>query len=122
MTETKLTLAWGYNAGIPAEAKAVWGARLIWPDDFVIWDHQDLVAHDDESKIALISWLNGTSYFKEDGAIKKMINALKTPITLGLHASKPAEAVIYEDDLGKIVGNSNGSTGYVYVCGYLKWE
>jgi hypothetical protein len=30
------------------------------------------------------------------------------------------EAVIYEDERGKIVGSAQGSYGYLYVAGWLK--
>lgn len=111
-TESELRLAFGYNKGIPADAQAVWGARLIWPDDLV-WDRQDLVTKDEASKEVLIDWLNKIG-------ISKMRENLRMPYTLGLHPIQDIEAVIYEDEIGKIIGNSNASAGYIYVVGWLK--
>jgi hypothetical protein len=117
MTEnTRLKLAFGRQT-FPDDVQAVWGARLIWPAD-LLHDRQDLVAHNDEAKQALIAWLNGPN--QGDGALKAALNALKTPYTLGLDSTSDTEAVIYEDETGKIVGSAQSSYGYCYVAGWLK--
>lgn len=115
-TKTRLETAWGYKK-YPDDVDAVWSARLIWPDD-LLPDRQDLQARNDDAKDELILWLNGVP--AGQGAIKQMKEALKTPNTLGLKYDGPEEAVIYEDDIGIIVGSAQSSHGYVYVCGYLK--
>lgn len=111
-----LKLAFGYNQGIPEDAAAVWGARLIWPND-LLWDRQDIARHkdqaSDEALERLTTWLNSK-------AIDQMREKLRNPWDVGLWPDNDKEAVIYEDEVGKIVGNCLGSHGYVYVVAYLK--
>lgn len=117
MTENiKLKLAFG-RRNYPDDVKAVWGARLIWPHDLV-HDRQDLAAHDDEAKQALMAWLNGPGY--GNGAIAKMLDVLKAPASMGLVYNGDEEITIYEDDKGKIIGSAQSSCGYIYVAGWLK--
>lgn len=117
MTEnTKLSIAFGRNT-YPDDVRAVWGARLIWPND-LLNDRQDIAARDDEAKAELIAWLNGPN--RGDGAIKHMKDKLLVPQELGLSYDGQQEAVIYEDAEGKIVGSAQGSFGYVYVAAWLK--
>lgn len=108
----KLEIMFGRRT-YPADVKAVWGARLIWPDD-LLPDRQDLDSRNDDDKIELVGWLNG-------GAIAKMRERLRDPgpYSLGLNPSGDEEAVIYEDEQGKIIGSAQGSSGYLYVCGWL---
>lgn len=108
-----LTIAFGRRS-FPENIPAVWGARLIWPND-LLHDRQDLAAVDDAAKQALIAWLNG-------GAIAKMREALRAPDAVGITPEMgfDDEAVIYEDEQGKIVGSAQRSGGYVYVAGWLK--
>jgi hypothetical protein len=115
-TTDKLSIAFGRRT-FPDTVQAVWGARLIWPND-LLHDRQDLDAHNDEAKQALIAWLNGTDL--GNGAISKMRHALESPYSLGLTPSGDEEAVIYEDEIGKIVGSAQSSSGYIYVAGWLK--
>jgi hypothetical protein len=117
-TTERLKLAFGRQT-FPDDAAAVWGARLIWPND-LLPDRQDLGARDDEAKQALIAWLNGEP--AGTGAIAKMRDALAEPSRLGLGSNTPyeVEAVVFEDERGKIVGSPQGSYGYVYVAGWLK--
>ena len=116
--DTKLKIGFGRQS-FPNDVCAVWGARLIWPDD-LLHDRQDLDARSDEDKLALMDWLNGTG--SGNGAIAKMREALKSPYSLGLSRDMAFEdeAIIYEDDKGKIVGSAQGSSGYLYVAGWLK--
>jgi hypothetical protein len=118
MTDTtKLSLAFGRRT-YPDNVRAVWGARLIWPNDLVP-DRQDLAAHSDEAKQELIAWLDGPN--RGDGAISKMRDALREPYSLGLSPMMEfeEEVTIFEDEDGKIIGSAQGSGGYVYVCGWL---
>ena len=101
----------------PDDVRAVWGARFIWPND-LLWDRQDLAAHDDQSKSELISWLNGSG--NGDGAINRMRMVLTAPIAIGMTHTGDEEVVIYEDEIGKIIGSAQSSHGYVYVAGWLK--
>lgn len=108
--DTKLQISFGHRK-FPDGLRAVWGARLIWPNDLV-HDRQDLDSQDSEAKEGLIHWLN-------NGAIKEMRDNLTAPYSLGLGRDEDIEDghTIYEDDKGKIVGIGRG--GYVYVCGWL---
>lgn len=115
-TTDKLKIAFGRRT-FPDTVPAVWGARLIWPNDFLS-DRQDLAAHNDEAKQALIAWLDGEAL--GTGAISRMRHALESPYSLGLTPTGDEEAVIYEDEIGIIVGSAQGSHGYVYVAGWLK--
>jgi len=112
---TKLKIRYG-RQNFPDGVKAVWGARMIWPNDLVP-DRQDLDAVDDEHKQELIAWLNGTP--EGTGALHKARQALRDPYSLGLLTNGDNEEVIYEDDKGKIIGSAQSSYGYVYVCGFL---
>jgi hypothetical protein len=113
----KLSIVFGRRT-FPDSVSAVWGARLIWPDDLV-HDRQDLAARDEGDKAELVRWLNGPG--NGDGALRKALDKLRGdgPDSLGLSYSGDQEAVIYEDTLGKIIGSAQGSYGYLYVCGWM---
>ena len=112
-----LTLAFGRNTNLPEDCAAVWGARLIWPND-LLHDRMDLRAKGEKAKGLLVHWLDGPN--RGDGAIAKMREALAEPYSLGLDPASDEEVVIYEDERGKIVGSAQRSHGYVYVAGWLK--
>jgi hypothetical protein len=114
--DTELQLMYGRRTHPPG-VRACWGARLIWPNDLV-WNRQDLVATDDESKHELVTWLNGPN--NGDGALSKALTALREPYSLGLSHNTDDEAVIYEDSTGKIIGSAQSSHGYLYVAGWIK--
>lgn len=97
----------------PQDARAVWGARLIWPNDLV-WDRQSLDHRDPDAPRALFAWLN------EDGALGKALTVLGEPDRLGWASCDEHELVVYEDDKGRIVGSPRGSYGYVYIAAWLK--
>jgi hypothetical protein len=109
-----MKLAFGYGVGVPEDVKTAWGARLIAPND-LLHDRQDLVAENDEAKTELITWLNGET--RGEGAIQKALDWLNEH-----HYSFPdgEEFTVFEDERGKIIGNTNKSGGYVYVAGWLK--
>jgi hypothetical protein len=106
-----MQLGFGYSRGVPEDVKTAWGARLIAPND-LLHDRQDLVAESDEAKQELIAWLNG-------GGIKAALTNLARKRQDFIYRDG-GEFLVYEDDHGKIVGNTNGSGGYVYVAGWLK--
>lgn len=119
-TIEKLTPAYGtYTADTYGngrlEARAVWGARMIAPCDLVA-NRQDLVSEDEAAKAALMEWLNpeGT------GAIGKAQEKLREVYGRALKRDSEASMVLYEDDIGIIVGSAQASYGYVYVTGWLK--
>lgn len=104
-------LTWGYRR-YPEHVLAVWGARLIKPND-LLHDRQDLVGDDPREKHELVAWLNGST--RGQGALRKALDHLATLFL----ADIDEEFVVYEDELGKIVGNTQASHGYVYVAGWL---
>ena len=115
-------LTFGYQAGVPADhTGAVWGARLIFPDD-LLYDRQSnaYVGSADEAEQRtqlneLHDWLNGLG-----SETKPLKLALAATRTSGLRSSEEREVVLYEDEHGTIVGNPNASYGYLYVAAWLK--
>jgi hypothetical protein len=105
-------LRFGYRR-YPEGVRAVWGARLIAPNDLV-HDRQDLVADGEEAKAALVAWLNGET--RGQGALAGALKHLATVFLSNIDH----EFVVYEDATGVIVGNTQASHGYVYVAGWLK--
>lgn len=120
---TNLQIGYGRRS-FPEDVRAVWGARLIWPNDLV-YDRQDLDATDDTAKAELIRWLNGADDSGKDGAIARMRRNLADANWRAENGVWPdmkfeEDALIYEDDEGKIIGSAQRSGGYLYVCGWLK--
>ena len=111
-----MNLAYGRNRGVPDDVTTAWGARLIAPADLV-HDRQDLVAASSETKAELIAWLNGTP--SGTGAIDKALKWLRTNYAWEM-PEDDEQVVLYEDDLGIIVGSTQASHGYVYAAGWLK--
>lgn len=121
-TNTELKLGFGRRT-YPKDVRAVWGARLIWPDDF-LHDRQDLDAQNDEAKALLIHWLNGADDTGKDGAIARMRKVLadanqRAAKNIWRSMEFGEEAIIYADEDGVIVGSTQGASGYVYVAGWL---
>jgi hypothetical protein len=115
-TSERKQLAFGLNRAIPDPAPpAVWGARLIAPNDLVP-DRQDLIADSDAAKAVLVAWLDGPN--RGDGAIRAMLDDL--PKGYSLIAYDNEVHVLFEDARGVMVGSSNGGSGYMYVAGWLK--
>jgi hypothetical protein len=114
-TQTK-TLMFGRKTH-PEGLPAVWGARLIWPNDFVN-DRQDLVSTDDDAKAALIHWLNTVGIAE----MRLALSTITGRMARDIHEDMPfdTEAVVFEDERGKIIGSSQGRSGYFYVAGWLK--
>lgn len=118
MTTTQKTLRWGYSVAVPADTKAAWGARLILERDArtqggdLLYDRQDSFfetqAHGDvlQAKLSLTRpWETPLAALVASGQVR---------------SDEPNEVVVYEDDVLKVVGNSNGSHGYFYIAGWLK--
>lgn len=107
-----MNLTFGYNAGLPKNARAAWGARLIWPDDLV-YNRQDMQGSDEDRK-ALAEWLNG-------GALRDArAEARNLAKSYMLTSNENREVTLYDDGKGRIVANPNGSYGYLYVAAWLK--
>lgn len=96
----------------PEDLTAVWGARLIWPNDLV-HDRQDLISIDDEAKAALVAWLNG-------GALKAALTAAAEQArAYDLRPTEDRETTLYEDESGVVKANPQASHGYLYVAAWL---
>jgi hypothetical protein len=113
-TET-MTLTFGRRSH-PEGLPAVWGARLIWPNDLV-HNRQDLVSTDDDAKEALIHWLN-TKGIRE---MQMVLGNIDTRFEKGIHRDMKfeEEVVIVDDGIGKIIGSAQASGGNFYVAGWL---
>jgi len=104
-----LKLGYGCNKALPEEVTTAWGARWIYPND-VVWNRQDLKGPNSE---ALKNWLNA-------GALNAArIEATRLAKSWQMFQDKDYTYVLHSDDDGMIVGNPQGSYGYLYVAGWL---
>ncbi len=126
---TKPKLAWGLSWAVPEVAHAAWGARAIVEGTGfgLLHDRQSIWSDDDAARQKLIAVLNGPG--GGDGAIhqaQEKVAALREAGTIcgpnGQGGDTPQEHVLYEDDAVKMVGNTNGSFGYLYITAWLKPE
>lgn len=101
---------YGYHT-YPEGVRAVYGARMIWPDD-LLPDRQGVDKLDQEAADELLAWLN-------DGAGNAMRSEARRLADTELSGSEEREVVLYEDDRGRVVGNPNASYGYFYVAAWL---
>lgn len=114
-----MKLAFGYNAGLPDDALAAWGARIIVTQDGdvdIVWDRTDSVPEGNaDMRRAFLDLLN-ERYPTE--ALRAMIRALLQTREIDTRVAR--EVGLYDDDEIRVIGNSNGSGGYFYVTAYLK--
>lgn len=108
-------LSFGCNDGLPEGVRAAWGARLIVDQGGYIDFVHDRQGHfgDDADVDPLIAWVNSGAF---ETAREKAGVLLRS---YEMNTRKREEFVLYEDDLGRIVGNTNGSAGYLYVAAWL---
>lgn len=124
--KTEPKLGWGLRHAVPEDARAAWGARAIVEERgfSLLPDRQEIWAADQEAKDALASALNGPN--RGDGAISKAQETAGKLMDAGEIRNQsggrdePGEHLLYENDEIKIVGNTNGSYGYLYLAGWLK--
>lgn len=111
-------LAWGYGSAVPADTKAAWGARLILTRDSrtfggdMLPDRQSGFSVTDEDSRLLHDRLNHHKPWK-----KPLADLIRSG---AVRADVGNEVIVYEDELVKVVGNSNASFGYFYIAGWLK--
>jgi len=105
-------LPFGYNAGLPEGVKAAWGARLIVTQDGstdFLSDRQGGFGGND----ALYAWLDGGAVTAARAKASELLKAYR------MSTRESGEFVLHEDGLGRIVGNTNGSAGYLYIAAWL---
>jgi hypothetical protein len=109
-------LTFGYNQGLPKSVKAAWGARLIVQQDGYtdfLGNRQDSFGEDaDVDK--LFAWINTGAMTTARKKAEELLASYK------MSTRRAEHFVLYEDDKGAIVGNTNGSAGYLYVAAWLK--
>ena len=115
MSETTTNkLAFGYNNGLVPGVQAAWGARWIvtqYGGVDQVFDRQDGFGPKDRF-LALLDWLN-------KGAGKAARDTASRMLADGNISTREAWPVIlYQDREGAVIGNTNGSAGYMYVAAY----
>ncbi len=112
-----MTLAFGYNAGLPYHTDGAWGCRLIVTQDGTtdfLADRTDAFGDDRGRLFDLLE----AKY-----PLKKLRSDVEAGLKTYLISTRKAdEVVLYEDDDMKVLGNSNASAGYFYVAAFLKSE
>src|SRR5262245_17331456 len=108
LQEKHMTLEFGLNGAAPKTSKAVFGARLIWPDDLV-HDRTSFPGYETPDGQKLCKWL-------DSGALRKALDA----VTEKLDFNSNRTVVLHEDKTAIVKGNPQGSYGYVYIAAWLK--
>ena len=117
MTTQERTLAWGYNAAVPQDAKAAWGARLILTGNSAITGG-DLL-HDRQSGWGDKEWRDVLA--ERLNRVQPWKQKLATLVYDGrVRMDGDNEVVVYEDAIIKVVGNANASYGYFYMAAWVK--
>jgi len=123
VTETRGLLNWGMNVA-PEEAPAAWGARaIIEGASFgLLHDRQGVRSDDNVARQRLVALLNGGVIRKAQGRVAE----LRLDGTIcgpnGEGGDTPGSHVLYEDDAVKVMGDTHGSHGYLYLAAWLKTE
>lgn len=114
---TEVRPMFGAHALQPEGLRAVYGGRWIVQQDGytdIVWDRQDVAGTGTE---ALIEWLNEP---RGKGALHKAReHASRLLKDYVMQTSERHPFVLYQDDEGVIVANTNASYGYLYVTGWL---
>ncbi len=108
MNATTRRMGWGLQEDVPATAIGAIGARAIQGRTVldILHDRKDVWTKDDVARRAfVVAW---------QAAWNEIQNA-----ALRLDPAKAARVVLFDRDGLTVVGNTNGSHGYVYILGYL---
>lgn len=111
-----MKLGFGYNAGLPEGVKAAWGCRLIVD----MTGYTDYLANrtgrfgEDADLDALFAWIDSGAM---ESARLEASRLLRASV---MHTRREGHFVLFEDETGVIVGNTNASAGYLYVAAWLK--
>lgn len=110
----KNSLPFGYNAGLPAGVRAAWGARLIVRQDgYTDFLHDRQGGFGSADSPTLHPWLDG-------GVLKEARErASELLACYRMNTRQAEEFVLVDDRFGKVVGNTNGSAGYLYLAAWL---
>lgn len=112
-----LELDYGYSRGIPADALAAWGARLIVNIDGTVDLLPDRQGFAEGSvpaaKRRLSEHLNNRVGRRPIGAISSMLRDGE------IDTRSDDEHVVFDDGTVRIVGSAQSSAGYFYVVAYL---
>jgi hypothetical protein len=116
-TEPRRALAFGYHHPAIQDSKAAWGARAIIKNGVldIVWDRCDRIGTDaDFAPMRAIL---------EGGALARVHRVVKAYYNQGVvRNDKAAEVTLYLDDTIMIVGNTNGSYGYMYLAAFYTDE
>lgn len=109
-----LQLSFGYNAAIPDDAIAAWGARfIITQDGYVdfVPDRTDAVGDTEK----LFPMLEATY------PLDRLRGDISDKLRLGeIHTREAKEIIFFDNGEVLVVGNSNASAGYFYVACVLR--
>jgi hypothetical protein len=111
-----ITVPYGYNAGIPDDAKAAWGARLIVNQDGMVDllpDRQGFAEGSDPTvKQWLTEHLNGKVGRRPLGALADMLRSGE------VDTRSDAEHIVFDDGTVRLVGSAQDSAGYFYIVAF----
>lgn len=107
-----MQLRFGLSNAVPEDVRTAWGARWIWPDD-MLPDRQGFETDlDDAGADAFFTWLNSGPLMKARAEARRLASSHQ------LSTTENRQVTLYEDDGGIVVGNPNGSHGYLYVSAW----
>lgn len=111
-----LSLPYGATSSLPDTVRVAWGARFIWPDDLV-WNRQGCAGGTDgcAERAEILAWLSA-------GAGEAARAAARQLARDGWDSRSDDTRTLYDDGIGRIVGNPQGSCGYLYVAAWLHTE
>lgn len=108
-----LSLPYGATRSLPANVRVAWGARLIFPAD-LLWDRQGCAGGEDgcAERSELLAWLSAGAGDAARAEARRLARD-------GWTSRDDDTRVLYDDGVGRIVGNPQGSGGYLYVAAWL---
>lgn len=114
MPGTTDTLKFGLRDVVPPDARAAWGARLIYPDD-VLADRTDCIgaAHDRQELL---------DYLRLHVGERPWERAREMDERRELRSTSSETVTLFEDERCIVRANPNGSGGYLYAAAWLKSE
>jgi hypothetical protein len=131
-------LEFGYNAGLPPDCTCAWGARAILEENHN-WDKYHYTKNGTprkrippEGRMYRISLCyDRESVFGDEASIARLVAVLNKNFPAIILAAQialedgpldygiPGEADIWSGEGVRVVANSNGSHGYLYMCAFF---